>query len=376
MTKLRILVVALVCIPQFTAIPAVAADCFVYFGTQSVAPGAGISLAHFDTDTGALSAPRLILPADGPSFFALSPDAGHLYSTNYTGAGGVSSYRIDPATGGLTLLNHLPGGDFGTSHISLDNTGRFALAANVDHGHVAAFPILPDGSLGAHIAWDLHTGHSINPVRQTVTYPHCIMTDPTNRFALVPDLGLDKLFVYRFDASAGTLTAGDPPFAAIKPGSGPRHVRFHPNGKWVYLIDEMGGTVIGFDWNADAGTLSQFQSISTLPDDFTGENTSAEIQIHPNGRFLYGSNRGHDSIAVFAIDPSDGKLTLIESAPTPGKNPRDFAFDPTGRWILCTNQAGNSAVVFKVDETTGKLTPLGPPIDVPAPCGIQFVPAH
>jgi 6-phosphogluconolactonase len=361
---------------QLTAMPAVALDYFVYFGTQRDAPGVGISLARFDSDTGVLTTPRLILPADGPSFFARSPDGGHLYSTNYTGPGGVSAYQIDRATGGLKLLSRIPGGNFGTSHISLDRTGRYALAANFDHGHIAVFPIQPDGSLAAPTAIDKHTGSSINPVRQKVTYPHCVMTDLTNRFALVPDLGLDKLFVYHFDDASGALTACDPPFAAITPGSGPRHVCFHPNGKWGYLISEMGGTVTAFNWDSAAGHLSEFQTISTLPSDFHGENTSAEILVHPNGQFLYASNRGDDSIAVFAIDPATGQLALVERVPTLGKSPRDFALDSTGKWLVCTNQLSDNVVVFGVDQTTGKLTPSGEPIPVPAPCGLLLAPSN
>jgi 6-phosphogluconolactonase len=375
MIRLPVSIFALIGLLQIAPLRAFAADYFVYFGSQSTAPGIGISLAHFDTDTGVLTTPKFILPADGPSFFALAPDHQHLYSTSYTGTGGVISYQINPQDGSLKQLNHISGNGAGASHISLDATGHFALEVNFDHGHVAAFPIQPDGTLGDHTAFDIHTGHSIDPVRQTGTYPHCIMVDPTNRFALVPDLGLDKLFVYRFDAKLGTLTANDPPFATIKPGSGPRHVRFHPNGKWLYLITEMGGTVIAFNWDSTAGTLSQFQSISTLPENFTGQNTSAEIVIHPNGKFLFASNRGPDTIAVFAIDPSTGMLSLVEMAPTLGKAPRDFTLDPTGKWLICTNQQSDNAVVFSVDDKTGKLTPSGSPIPIPAPCGIQFVPA-
>jgi 6-phosphogluconolactonase len=372
MSRLSIVIAVLVCFGQ-TVIPAWAGDDFVYFGTERTARGAGISVAHFDSDTGALTTPRLILPVDGPSFFALAPDGKHLYSTNYTGAGGVSAYQIDRATGGLALLNRIPGGNFGTSHISLDQAGRFALAANFDQGQLAVFPIQSDGSLGKPSSLDKHSGSSINPVRQKGTYPHCIMVDPTNRFALVPDLGLDKLFVYRFDEKTGTLTANDPPFAAIKPGSGPRHVRFHPNGKWVYLVTEMGSTVVAFNWDAASGRLAEFQSISILPEDFKGENEAAEIVIHPGGRFLYASNRGDDSIAEFSIDQTSGKLSLVERVPSRGKTPRDFMLDSTGKWLICTNQDSNNAAVFRVDQATGKLTPTAEPVDVPGPCGIQLV---
>jgi 6-phosphogluconolactonase len=274
----------------------------------------------------------------------------------------------------LQPINHIPGGGFGTSYIGLDQTGRFALSANFDRGHIAVFPIQPDGSLGDHTAFDLHTGSSINPKRQSRSYPHCIVADPTNRFALVPDLGLDKLFVYRFDQTSGTLTANDLPFVAVKPGSGPRHVRFHPNGKWAYLVCEMGSIINGYNWDADKGTLTQFQTISTLPAGFTGENNAAELEILANGKFLYVSNRGDDSIAIFAIDQTSGMLTPIGHVPSQGKTPRNFAIDPTGQWMICTNQDGNSAVVFRIDGDTGKLTQVGKPIDIPAPCCERFLP--
>jgi len=373
MSRFPLLLAAIAVIAQLNSMAALAADCFLYIGTQSESPGAGISLSHFDSTTGTLTTPRLILPVEGPSFFALSPDGKHLYSTNYTHSGGVSAFRIDTATGNLTQLNHLPGGDFGTSHISLDKTGRYALAANFNHGQIAVFPIQSDGSLAAPTAIDKHTGSGIDPVRQKGTYPHCIMTDPTNHFALVPDLGLDKLFVYRFDEKTGSLTANDPPFATIKPGSGPRHVRFHPNGKWLYLLSEMAGTITAFNWDDSTGKLAEFQSISMLPPDFKGENTAAEVVIHPNGRFLYASNRGDDSIVVYAIDPATGQLTFIQRAPSQGNGPRDFTLDFTGNWLICTNQVSNNAAVFGVDAATGKLTPHGSPVDVPAPCGLQLM---
>jgi len=360
---------------QFVAAGAWADGLFVYFGTQRDAPGVGFSLARFDTDTGHLTRPQLILAAEAPSFFVIHPDGKHLYTTNFSGTGGVSAYQIDPKTASLKLINHRSGGGAGTSYISLDKTGRFVLAANFATGHIAVFHIQDDGSLGEHTAYDQHAGSSINPQRQTRTYPHCIITDPTNRFALVADLGLDKLFVYRFDEKTGTLTANDPPFVTVKPGSGPRHVRFHPNGKWVYLINEMGSSIIGYNWDSARGTLAEFQTVSTLPRGFSGENNAAELEIHPDGKFLYGSNRGHDSIAIFAIDQTSGKLTLVGHVPSQGKTPRNFALDPTGKWMICTNQFGNSAVVFRIDENTGQLTQVGQGIEVSAPCCERFLPA-
>jgi 6-phosphogluconolactonase len=198
--------------------------------------------------------------------------------------------------------------------------------------------------------------------------------DPSNRFALNADLGLDKLFVYRFNEQDGSLTPNNPPFAKVKPGSGPRHVKFHPNGRWVYLINEMASAVTGFNWDSAKGSLTGFQTVSTLPAGFTKPNAAAELEIHPNGRFLYGSNRGHNSLVVFAIDPATGKLSLVEHVSTQGKLPRNFTFDPTGRWILCTNHGSDNAVVFRVDDATGKLTLVRAPVEVPFPFCERFLP--
>jgi 6-phosphogluconolactonase len=374
MSKPRIAFVVLSLLLMMQPVKSPAAELLVYFGTQATTPGVGFSLSHFNTETGALTKPQLICPADAPSFFVIHPDGQRLYTTNFSGVGGVSAYRIDPKTGALELINRIPGGNAGTSYMNLDRTGKFALAANYDSGHIATFAINPDGSLGQRIAYDKHTGSSVNPQRQGKTYPHCIITDSTNRFALVPDLGLDKLFIYRFDEKTGALAANNPPFVAVTPGAGPRHVRFHPNQKWAYLLCEMGSLVVGFHWDSARGALAEFQTVSLIPDSFKGENNSAELEVHPNGRFLYASNRGHDSIAVFAIDQTDGKLTLIEHVPTQGKNPRNFALDPSAKWMICTNQASNSAVVFRVDDSTGRLTQVGDPVEVPAPCCERFLP--
>ena len=351
-----------------------AADMYIYFGTHRSGPGIGFSLGHFDTDTGVLSTPKFLLEAREPAFFVIGPDGRHLYTCNSGEPGTVSAYAIDPPTGQLALLNQVPSGGRDPSYICLDHTGRFALVANYEAGTIAVLALTPDGRLGERTAFVQHTGHSVNPKRQAHAYAHSIIVDPTNRFALTADLGLDKLFVYRFDAATGALTANEPPFAAVAPGAGPRHVTFHPNGKWVYLVCEMGCAVVGFNWDSATGALTEFQTISTLPADFTGTNTCAEILVHPNGRFLYASNRGHDSLAVFAIDPADGHLTPVEYAPSRGHWPRNFTFDPTGRWIIATNHNSDNAVVFRVDAATGRLTPAGEPVPVPFPFCARLLP--
>ncbi len=358
----------------FAASLAGAADMYVYFGTHSSGPGIGFSVAHFDTDTGVLTKPVFDTEAVQPAYFVIHPDGRHLYTCNSGTPGGVSAYVIDPKTAHLTLLNKEPSGGGDASYISLDQTGRFVFVANYDGGNIAAFALKPDGSIGARTALVQHTGHSVNPLRQTHAYAHSIIIDPTNQFVLAADLGVDRLFVYRFDEKTGALTPNDPPFASVTPGSGARHVKFHPNGRWVYLINEMACTVTAFNWDSARGALTEFQTISTLPSDFTGVNTCAELLVHPDGKFLYGSNRGMNSIAGFAIDPANGRLTPVQHSSTRGKSPRNFAFDPTGRWIICTNHDSNNAVVFRVDEATGRLTQAGDPVSVPAPYCERFLP--
>jgi len=353
-----------------------AADMFVYFGSHRAGPNLGFSLAHFDTDTGVLTTPVFLTEARAPAFFAIHPDRRHLYTCNSGSPGGVSAYAIEPHTGALTLLNRELAGGGDTSYLSLDRTGRFALAANYDGGNLAVFALKPDGSLGDWTAFDQHTGKSVNPQRQTHAYAHSIVTDPTNRFVLVADLGVDKLYVYRFDEKTGALKPNDPAFVAVAPGSGPRHVKFHPNGRWVYLINEIASTVIGYDWDSAHGTLTEFQTVSTLPADFKGTSACAELEVHPNGKFLYGSNRGHDSLAVFAIDEANGRLTPVQHVSSGGKTPRNFAFDPTAQWIICTNHGSDNAVVFRVDDTTGRLTQTGEPVPVPGPFCERFLPVR
>jgi 6-phosphogluconolactonase len=349
-------------------------DMYVYFGTHARGPGKGFSLSHFDMETGALSKPQYLVDAVEPAYFVIHPDGRHLYTCNGGEPGAVSAYEINPAHGQIKLLNQKPAGGADPSYITLDRTNRFLLVANYVGGNISALAVQPDGSLGERTALIQHTGKSINSQRQSKPFAHSIVLDPTNGFALVADLGVDKLFVYRFNEKDGTLAPNDPPSASVKPGSGPRHVRFHPNGKWVYLINEMGCTIIGFNWDSTRGSLDEFQMVPTLPEGFSGTSTCAEVDIHPNGKFLYGTNRGHDSVAVFSIDQASGKLSLIEHAPSGGKTPRNFSFDPSGQWMICTNHGSNNAAVFRIDQATGKLTQVGQPVEVPYPFCPRFLP--
>jgi 6-phosphogluconolactonase len=261
--------------------PVQAADMFVYFGTHRSGTNVGFSLAHFDTDTGVLTKPTFLVEAPSPAYFVIHPDGRHLYTCNSGSPGAVSAYEIEPHTGQLKFLNRVPAGGPDTSYVSLDQTGRYVLAANYSGGNVAVFAIKPDGSLGDRTAFVQHTGHSVNPVRQTHAYAHSIIVDPSNRFALVCDLGLDKVFVYRFNAQDGSLTPNNPPFATIAPGSGPRHVKFHPNGRWVYVISEIASTVTAFNWDSTNGTLAEFQTVSATNEQSDGRRRQRHTNKHP-----------------------------------------------------------------------------------------------
>jgi 6-phosphogluconolactonase len=350
-----------------------AADYFVYYGTGNGGADNGISLGHFDTVTGLLTKPVLAAQAEGPSFFVLSADHKHLYSC-LEKAGKIGAYEIDAKTGALKLLNTLPSGGAGPCFISLDKTGHYALVANYDSGSMAVFSIKADGSLGEQTGADQHTGKGVDASRQEGPHAHCIITDPTNHFALCTDLGNDKIYIYKFDEKTGKISANDPAFVTVKAGLGPRHLLFNPNGKVLYCITEMGATVLSFNWDATNGTLTQFQSVPTLPADFKIFNKDAELMISPNGQFLYASTRGHDTIVVFAIDPKTSGLSQVQDAPSVGQYPRYFAFDPSGKWIIATNESSNTVVDFSVDEQTGKLTPLSSQF-APAPNCMVFLPA-
>ena len=321
------------------------------------------------------------LAAETPnsSFLAVEPGERFLYAVNeltqYKGAssGAVTSFRVDRTTGKLSAINEVASRGADPCYISLDKTGKYVLVANYTGGSVAVFPVRKDGGLGDATAFVQHVGSGKNPARQEGPHAHWIETTPDNRFALVADLGLDGILVYRFDANRGTLTPNDPPLTKVEAGAGPRHVAFHPNGKVLYVIDELASTVTVFSFDPSKGTLHSLQSLSTLPLEFTGNNDTAEIHVHPNGKFLYASNRGHDSIAVFSIDQMTGKVSLTGSFSTQGKSPRNFELDPTGTRLLVANQDRGNIVIFNVDETTGHLTTTGQQLKVPSPVSLRFV---
>ena len=337
----------------------------------------GIYAYRFDAATGESTPLGVAAESTNPSFVAVAPSGRFLYAVNEIGnfkgpnSGGVSAFSIDRASGKLTFLNEVPSRGAGPCYIIVDRSGKYVLVANYDGGSVAVFPIQNDGSLREASAFVQHTGHGADPQRQEAPHAHSIDLSADNRLAFVDDLGLDELLVYKFDAANGTLSPSDPPFAKLDPGSGPRHFALRADGKFAYVLSEIKGTVTAFA--NDAGKLHTLQTIPTLPKDFSGHVEDAEIEILPSQKFLYASNRGHDSIAVFAIDHDNGTLTLVEITPTRGKTPRHFQIDPTGNFLFAENEESNNIVVFRIDQVTGKLTATGKTIDVAAPVCMKFL---
>ena len=354
----------------------------IYIGTYTGPHSKGIYVSRFDSKTGSLSTPELAAETPNPTFLALHPNRRFLYAvgemSSFAGkpGGAISAFSIDAKTGGLSLLNQQSSRGAGPCHLALESKGQCLLAANYGSGSIVASPIEPDGKLSEAGTFIQHAGSSTNAKRQTGPHAHFIMADPADRFALTCDLGLDEVLVYRLDAGKASLTPNEPPSVSIKAGSGPRHLAFHPNGRFVYLINEMASTLTALSYDSKRGALQELQTVSTLPDDFRGSSTGAEVQVHPSGKFVYASNRGHDSIAVFATDAKTGKLKYLQHQPTGGKMPRHFALDPSGHWLLAENQGSDNIVVFSIDSKTGRLMPTAHTIGISAPVCVQFVPAN
>lgn len=353
----------------------------VYVGTYTDKGSKGIYAYRFDSKSGKLDSIGLAAETQDPTFLAVHPSFKYLYAVNevnrFNGerTGSVSAYRINSATGKLTFLNVVSSRGTGPAHLTVDRGGKFVLVANYGGGSIAALAINADGSLGDATASIQHKGSSVNPRRQREPHAHSINMSPDNRFAIVADLGLDKLLVYRFDAAKGTLEPNHPPSVSLKPGAGPRHFAFHPNGRVAYAINEIASTVTVFDWNAANGVFTEKQTVTTLPKDFSGENSTAEVVVHPNGKFLYGSNRGHDSVAIFSI-AKDGTLTPVDVTPLAVKTPRNFAIDPSGGFLFAEGQASGGIVLFRIDSKTGRLTPAGTSVEITAPVCIRFGPVN
>jgi len=359
----------------------------VYIGTYTRGDSEGIYLLGLDMQTGELTNRGLAAKCEQPSFLAIHPDRSFLYAVGEYGkfgtenAGAIVAFSIDAESGKLVELNKVSSGGPGPCHLVVDAKGDTVLAANYGGGSVCSVEIKGDGSLGALRTFVQHTGSSVNQRRQAGPHAHSINLDRANRFACAADLGLDKVLVYRFDAEKGTLRANDPPSVSITPGGGPRHFAFHPGGRFAWVLHELTSRVTGFSYDPGAGVLSPIETLTTLPPDdgaspdgSVARNSTAEVQVGPSGRFLYASNRGHDSVVVYAIDQETGKLTYVENEKTGGRTPRNFGIDPTGKYLLAANQSTGSVVVFRIDGETGALEPTGQSVDLPSPVCVKFIP--
>jgi len=353
----------------------------LYVGTYTSGLSEGIYTYRMNVETGELK--RIgSTKAVNPSFLAVDASHGiqrYLYAVNevkdFAGksSGAVSAFSIDSRTGSLNFLNQQSSMGADPCHVIVDQTGKFAIVANYSGGSVSVFPIQRNGNLGPASDVVQHHGSSVNKERQEGPHAHCTILDNSNRYALASDLGLDKVMIYRFDARAGKLRPAKEPWVQLEPGAGPRHLTFHPNGKYFYVINELNSTLTAFTYDPLNGTLRSMQTVSTLPSDYSGANSCAEVDLSPSGKFLYGSNRGHDSIVVFAVNENTGRLQYLEHASTGGKTPRNFTIDPTGRFLLAANQQSDTIVTLGIDQLTGKLKPTGYAAEVPAPVCLKFV---
>ena len=350
-----------------------------YIGTYSRGDSKGIYTFVLDTAAGTLTPEGLAAETENPSFVALHPSGNYLYAVNeidkYQGqaSGSVTAFKINAATGKLERLNEVAAGGTTTCHVNISRNGRFAAIANYGSGSCAAFAIGADGKLGERTAFHQHTGSSTDSGRQRGPHAHSVNFDRQNKHLIVADLGLDHVKVYNFNAESGTLTPNSPPFTKVKDGSGPRHFSFHPSGKYAYVINEMACTVTAFTWNAVKGTLTEIDTVSTLPGPVERGFSTAEVVAHPSGRFVYGSNRGHNTIAVFQVDLATGKLKTVEHKSTQGGVPRNFAIDPTGQFLIAANQNTDSLVLFRINQMSGALDQVGDPIKAPVPVCVRYL---
>jgi len=354
----------------------------VYVGTYTHGESEGIYIFRLDQDTGGLEPIGKATNITNPSFLAVSPNKQYLYAVNEVGSfegkrtGAVSSYSINLETGELTFLNTKPSGGASPCYVTVDGTGRYILVANYANGSVCVLPIMDDGSLGDATDIVQHRGSSVNPKRQEGPHAHSVILDPSNRYAYVADLGIDKIMIYKFDSERGKLIPNDQPWTSTHPGAGPRHFTIHPNQRFAYVINELDSTITAFSFDSETGRLKPMQTISTLPEGYEGTNYPADIHVSPSGRFLYGSNRGHNSIVIYNIDEETGRLSMIGHESTRGGIPRNFAIDPNGKFLFVANKESDNIVAFRLDEDTGLLEPIGEEVKVPTPVCIRFLPLN
>jgi 6-phosphogluconolactonase len=353
-------------------------EMLVYVGTYTTGKSEGIYLLRLNLSTGELKPVGTTKGVVNPSYLTLERGRRFLYAVNETEefagrkSGAVSAFAVGQKTGELRLLNQQPSTGGAPCYVSLDASGRFLMVANYVGGNVAVFPVRGDGSLGGATDVKQDEGSGPNRERQEGPHAHCILQDASGRHVYACDLGTDKVMIYRLDAKAGKLIPNSQPWAQVKPGAGPRHLTFHPDGRRAYLMNELASTVTVFAHDAARGTLKELQTVSALPEDFKGANTGADVHASPDGRFLYSSNRGHDSIAVFKIDARAGTLSFVGHTPTQGQTPRNFAVDPTGALLLVANQNSDTVVTFRRDAQTGELQPTGHVAEVPSPVCLKL----
>lgn len=349
----------------------------LYVGTYTSGKSEGIYVYRMDRVTGALTRFSSIKSVN-PSFLTIDRSKRYLYAVNEVGeyagkaGGGVSAFAIDPATGNLRLLNEQATQGADPCHLSIDNKRRALLVANYTGGSVTVLPVRTDGTLGMATDIRQHEGSGIKE-QQKGPHAHCVILDQLERHVLVADLGIDKVMIYQLDRAKGKLSQAQQPFAELTAGAGPRHLTLHPSGKYLYVINELDSTMTAFKYNAPNGTLTLIETVSTLPTDFTGTSYCADVHVSTSGKFLYGSNRGHDSIVVFEIDQRTGKLKPIEHVSTEGKWPRNFTIDPTGAFLLVANQRTDNLVIFSIDAKTGRLKPTGVVEQIPSPVCLKFL---
>jgi len=365
----RIVIVALVFLGLGDRCGATSWD--VYVGTYTNGSSEGIYHIQFDDESGEAKLVGLAGTATNPSFLAFHPREPVLYACARTPEGDAAlAFRVDSTTGALTALGQQPAGGKGPCHVAVSPDGAVVAIANYGDGTLTVYPTAPDGGLLPASAFFQHEGSGPNEKRQTGPHAHSVNFDASGKFLVVADLGIDKLMVYKREGNAVVLN--DPPFGAAPAGGGPRHFAFHPTIPAAYGVNEMGNTVTLYAWDAETGALEAQQTVPTLPEDFDGENTTADIEVHPSGRFVYASNRGHDSIAMFRVDAKSGELTPRGQTKTGGARPRNFTQDPTGKYLLAANQDTNDIFVFRIDQDTGALTPTGQRIEVGSPVCLVF----
>jgi len=351
----------------------------LYVGTYTKGESEGIYLLHFDPATGAME-PLGVTPAENPSFLASDPEGRWIYAVDELPGGRadamgiVTAYHIDQASGALEPINQQPTHGTVPCYVSVDATGKVAMVANYGSGSVAAYPIGEGGALGQATSVHQHRGTGGDPARQEGPHAHSIRPDTTNRRVLAADLGIDQIRLYQLDAGAASLLPGDPIAVDVTPGSGPRHLEFSHDGRHLYAINELGNTVMAYAYDGDSGAITHLQTISALPDGWSGTSYCADLHLHPNGRWLYGSNRGHDSIVGYAVDAASGELSLIGHWSCGGAWPRNFCIAPDGKHVLVANQNSDNIVVLAIDDNTGALTPTGHTFEVGAPVCLLMLP--